>query len=113
MNYKPFDSSTVNYIELGNEIMVLACQYFMMIFACDIRDETLRANLGYIFSLLVLVHLIVGFIALLMTKIIKALPALKKLLMKIKEYWLKIKEKLSKKKVSKEQGSEEDKENKN
>jgi hypothetical protein len=91
--------------------MVLACQYFMMVFACDIQEETLRSELGLQFSMLVLVHLIVGFIALLVTKIIKAIPSLKKLLLKIKEYWSKIKEKICKKKIKKEQGSEEDKEN--
>jgi hypothetical protein len=102
MMHPPFDTKMLNYIELANEVMVMACQYFMMVFACDIEGETLRSQLGFQFSMLVLVHLIVGFLALLITKIIKAIPAIKKVIMKIKEYWPKLKEKLCKPKVKKE-----------
>ena len=102
MIHPPFDTKMLNYIELANEVMVMCCQCFMMVFACDIEGETMRSQLGFQFSMLVLVHLIVGLIALLITKIIKAIPAIKKLIMKIKEYWPKLKEKLCKPKVKKD-----------
>ena len=74
----------------------MACQYFMVVFACDITDDTFRASLGFNFSMLVLAHLIIGFIALMTQKIINVLPALKKIFFKIKDYWPKLKEKLCK-----------------
>jgi hypothetical protein len=87
--------------------MVIACQYFMLVFAFEFTDDTLRASLGFNFSMLVLAHLIIGFIALITVKIIKLLPTLKKVYLKIKEYWPKIKEKLCKnRKRSKEQYKE-------
>ncbi len=75
-------------------MMVMACQYFMLVFACDITDENLRASLGFNFSMLVLAHLIIGFLALIITKFIKKLPTIKKAWIKVKEYWHKLKEKL-------------------
>ncbi len=105
MMHPPFDTKMLNYIELANEVMVMGCQYFMMVFAFDIEGETMRSQLGFQFSMLVLVHLIVGFLALLITKIIKAIPAIKKLILKIKEYWPKLKKKLCKPKVKKEEAN--------
>ena len=68
----------------------------MLVFACDITDDAFRASLGFNFSMVVLAHLIIGFIALIIAKIINLLPTLKKLFLKIKDYWPKLKEKLCK-----------------
>jgi hypothetical protein len=76
--------------------MVMACQYFMLVFACDITDDTFRASLGFNFSMVVLAHLIIGFLALITAKIIILLPTLKKLFLKIKDYWPTLREKLCK-----------------
>jgi hypothetical protein len=96
MAQPPFESRVLNYIELGNEVMILACQYFMLVFASDLPNELIRSTLGLDFSILILVHLIIGFIALLIAKIISAIPKIKKAIIKIKELWLKLKEKFSK-----------------
>jgi vacuolar-type H+-ATPase subunit I/STV1 len=63
--------------------MVIACQYFMLVFACDITDDAFRASLGFNFSMLVLAHLIIGFIALILAMFINLLPTLKKLYLKL------------------------------
>ena len=58
--------------------MILSCQYFMLVFACDLPNELVRSSLGLNFSILVLVHLIIGFIALMIAKIISVVPKIKK-----------------------------------
>ncbi len=63
--------------------MVIVCQYFMLVFACDITDDAFRASLGFNFSMLVLAHLIIGFIALILAKFFNLLPTLKKLYLKL------------------------------
>jgi ABC-type transport system involved in cytochrome bd biosynthesis fused ATPase/permease subunit len=75
----------MNVIEVLNEVLVIACQYFMMIFACDIKTEQQRADLGYDFSILVIIQFVASFLALITAKIVKAWPSLKSAYYKIKE----------------------------
>jgi hypothetical protein len=46
----------------------------MMTFMFDLESEALRNKLGLVFSILVIIQLVASFIALILTKIIKAWP---------------------------------------
>jgi hypothetical protein len=68
----------------------------MLVFACDLPDELTRSKLGLDFSNFILVHFILSFIALMITKIINGIPKIKKGLINIKKMWLKLKERFAK-----------------
>ena len=95
--HPPFDSRALNIIELTNEWVVLACQYCMMTFMFDLDSDALRNKLGLAFSILVIIQLVASFIALLLTKIIKAWPAIRQVIMKIRIF---IKQKCAQKKAA-------------
>ena len=75
--HPPYDSRALNIIEVTNEWVVLACQYCMMTFMFELETDALRNKLGLGFSILVIIQLVASFIALLLTKIIKAWPAIR------------------------------------
>ena len=57
----------------------------MMTFMFDLETEALRNKIGLAFSILVIIQLVASFIALILTKIIKAWPKVKKVFFKIRE----------------------------
>jgi hypothetical protein len=86
----PYESRSLNIIECANEFAVLACQYVMLAFMCDLGEgEDLRNKLGLGFSILVIVQLVASFTALVMMKIIKACPSIKQTYFKVKELYIK------------------------
>ena len=86
----PFDSKALNIIECANEWVVLACQYCMLAFMCDLgKGEDLRNKLGLGFSILVILQLVASFIALILTKIINAWPGVKKAFFKVRDLYRK------------------------
>jgi|LauGreDrversion4_2_1035121.scaffolds.fasta_scaffold1296688_1 hypothetical protein len=58
----------------------------MMTFMFDLETDALRNKLGLGFSILVIIQLVVSFIALILTKIIKAWPQIKQIFFKIKAF---------------------------
>jgi len=58
----------------------------MMTFMFDLETDALRNKLGLGFSILVIIQLVVSFIALILTKIIKAWPQIKQIFFKIRSF---------------------------
>jgi hypothetical protein len=90
LKYPPFESKALNFIEVGVEVFVLSCQYCMFCFLFELKTEELRNKIGLAFSILVLIQLVLSFVGLMLMKIIKAWPAVKGILLKVRTYLYKV-----------------------
>jgi len=81
---KPFNSKLLNFIDIFNEISLLTCSYFLMIFN-PIIEPDVRYEVGWYFVGLIVITIIVNFVLILGKSIYENFQRVKSLIKRCKE----------------------------